>query len=104
MYEWTVWRLMANSVVLAGFFFVTERVDVGGKDQVEIPGITDTSWTRRKHHCRIAGRDEVGVQSVHVTPFSYVSRFTPPSSPVPTRTPARSAAWPSNVPRQTTRR
>ena len=28
-------------MVLAGFLFVTERVDAGGKDQVEIPGITE---------------------------------------------------------------
>lgn len=41
MYAWTVWRVMADSVVLAGFLFVSERVDAGGKDQVEIPGITE---------------------------------------------------------------
>ena len=28
-------------MVLVGFLFVTERVDAGGKDQVEIPGITE---------------------------------------------------------------
>src|SRR4249920_4180922 len=32
------------------------------------------------------------------------AQFRCPSGPVPTRTPAHSAAWPSNGPRQTTRR
>ena len=41
-----------------------------------------TSDTTGEHSPRIAerdwrdGRDEVGIQSVHVAPFSHVSRFT----------------------------